>query len=55
MDEKVIHLKLMKKYSGLVVKASGNIKTLDDIKKVLRAGASIVGTSSGVKIMKSLK
>lgn len=55
MDEKIIHLKLMKKHSGLVVKASGNIKTVEDVKKALKAGASIVGTSSGVKIMKGLK
>lgn len=55
IDEKVIHIKLMKKYSGLVVKASGNIKTAQDVRKVLKAGASIVGTSSGIKIMKTLK
>ncbi len=56
MKEKVHHLKLMRKYApGLQVKASGNIKTLQDIKKVMKAGADIVGTSSGIQIMKDIE
>ncbi len=56
MKEKAYHLKLMRKNApGLLIKASGNIRTLDDIKAMIKAGADIVGTSSGVKIMKSLK
>ena len=55
MKEKAHHLKLMKKYApGLLVKASGNIRTLEDIRKMIKAGADIVGTSSGVQIMKNL-
>jgi deoxyribose-phosphate aldolase len=56
MKEKAYHLKLMRKNApGLLIKASGNVRTLDDIKAMIKAGADIVGTSSGVKIMKSLK
>ncbi len=53
LKEKFYHLKLMKKSApGLLVKASGKIKTLEDLKSAVIAGADIVGTSSGVKIMK---
>ncbi len=56
LKEKVHHLKLMKEYaSGLKVKASGNIRTLQDVRKVLKAGVDYVGTSSGIQIMKDLK
>jgi deoxyribose-phosphate aldolase len=53
MKEKFYHLKIMKKAaSGLFVKASGKIKTKKDVKEAIKAGADIVGTSSGVQIMK---
>ena len=53
MKEKAYHLKLMKKGApGLKIKASGNIRTKEDLKKMIKAGANIVGTSSGVKIVK---
>jgi len=53
LKEKAKHLKLMRKGApGLEIKASGRIKTLKDLKMMIRAGADIVGTSSGVKIMK---
>lgn len=53
MKEKFYHLKLMKKSAkGLLVKASGNIKTLRDVKGAIRAGADIIGTSFGVEIIK---
>ncbi|MCP6718089.1 MAG: deoxyribose-phosphate aldolase [Patescibacteria group bacterium] len=53
LKEKFYHLKLMKKSApGLLVKASGKIKTLKDLKEAVKAGADIIGTSSGVKIMK---
>lgn len=55
MKEKAHHLILMRKNApGLAIKASGNIKTLQDIKKMIKAGADIVGTSSGVQIAKEL-
>ncbi len=43
---------MKKSAPGLLVKASGKIKTLKDLKDAVKAGANIVGTSSGVKIMK---
>lgn len=53
LKEKIRHVKLMKKSApGLLIKASGNIKTLKDLKKMLRAGADIIGTSSSIKIVK---
>ncbi len=56
MKEKAYHLKLMRKNApGLLVKASGNIRNLSDIKKMIKSGADIIGTSSGVSIMKDLK
>ena len=55
LAEKAQHLKLMKKAApGLLVKASGRIKTLADLKYMLKVGANIVGTSSGAKIMEQL-
>ena len=54
--EKAKHLKIMRDNApGLLIKASGNIKTLKDIKAMIKAGADIVGSSSGVSIMNELK
>lgn len=36
------------------VKASGGIRTLEDVKKMVAAGATRIGTSSGVKIMQEV-
>ncbi|MDD4467398.1 MAG: 2-deoxyribose-5-phosphate aldolase, partial [Candidatus Pacebacteria bacterium] len=56
MEEKARHLKLMKKGApGLLIKASGNIRTLKDAEKMVKAGADIIGTSSGVKMAKEFK
>ena len=56
LAEKARHLKLMRKGApGLLIKASGNIKTLKDVQAMLRAGADIIGTSSGAEIVKSSK
>jgi len=52
LKEKARHLKIMKKSApGLLIKAAGNVKTLRDLKMMQKAGANIIGTSSGVKIM----
>lgn len=52
MKEKFYHLKLMKKAApGLLIKASGKIRTLKNALGALRAGADIIGTSSGVEIV----
>jgi deoxyribose-phosphate aldolase len=52
LKEKFYHLKLMKKGApGLLIKAAGGIRTLRDLKSAVKAGADIIGTSSGAKIM----
>ena len=54
--EKARHLKIMRDNApGLLIKASGNIRTLKDIKAMIKAGADIIGSSHGVSIMKELK
>ena len=47
---------LMKKTIGdhLRVKASGGIKTLEDVQKMIKAGADRIGASAGVAIIKTL-
>ncbi len=53
MEEKARHLRIMRKSApGLLIKASGNIRSLEDAKKMVSAGADIIGTSSGVKMVK---
>jgi deoxyribose-phosphate aldolase len=55
LKEKFYHLKLMRKGApGLLIKASGGIRTLKDLKGAIKAGADIIGTSFGVQIMKEL-
>ena len=55
LKEKAEHLKLMKKFaSGLLVKASGKIKTLKDLKYMVKVGADIIGTSLGAEIIEEL-
>ncbi|MFA5228397.1 MAG: deoxyribose-phosphate aldolase [Candidatus Paceibacterota bacterium] len=52
LKEKGHHLEIMRKNApGLLIKASGNIKTLKDLKLMIKHGADIVGSSSGVSIM----
>lgn len=56
LKEKFYHLRIMKKSApGLLIKASGNIKTLKDVQEAISAGANIIGTSYGVEIVKGLK
>lgn len=56
LKEKVKHVKIMKEAApGLVIKAAGKIKSLKDIRMMLRAGADIIGTSSGVEVIKEFK
>lgn len=56
LKEKATHLKIMKKAApGLLIKASAQIRTLNDVKKMIKAGADIIGTSSGVEISKQKK
>lgn len=52
LKEKFYHLKIMREGApGLLIKASGNVKTLNDVKEAIKAGADIIGTSSGVEII----
>lgn len=56
LREKLGHLKLMKKSApGLLIKASGNIKTAADALQTIQSGADIIGTSHGVEIIKESK
>jgi len=56
LKEKFYHLKLMRESApGLLIKVAGKIKSLKDAKEAIKAGADIIGTSSGVEIMKELK
>ncbi len=57
LGAKVEDVKLMfeiaQKYN-ILVKASGGIKTFEDAKKLIEAGAARLGTSSGVQIMQGV-
>lgn len=56
LKEKAKHLKIMRKSApGLKIKAAGSIRTFKDFKMMLKAGADIIGTSSGVRIMNRFK
>lgn len=56
LKEKFFHLKLMRKGApGLKIKVAGKIKTLKDVKEAIKSGADIIGTSSGVEIIKEIK
>ena len=51
LKEKAWHLEIMRKNApGLLIKASGNINNAREAKAYIRAGADIIGTSSGPKI-----
>ncbi len=53
LAEKAKHVRIMRESApGLLVKAAGSIRTLSDLKMMVQAGADIVGTSSGVEIVK---
>jgi deoxyribose-phosphate aldolase len=51
----IADITLMRKTVGptLGVKASGGVKTLEDMKALVLAGATRIGTSSGVKLIES--
>jgi len=52
LKEKFYHLKLMREGApGLLIKVAGGIRTLSDAKEAIKAGADIIGTSSGVEIV----
>ena len=51
------HVALMKRYAGpdVQVKAAGGIRTWSDARSMLEAGATRLGTSSGVRIIQELE
>lgn len=52
LKEKARHLKIMKESApGLEIKVAGKIRTLEDLKMMVEAGADIIGTSAGVEIV----
>lgn len=54
LAEKAKHIKIMREAApGILVKASGAVRTLADLKMMVEAGADIIGTSSGVEICTS--
>ncbi len=54
IKEKAWHLEIMRKNApGLLIKASGNVKTAKEARAYVRAGADIIGTSNGVLIAKN--
>jgi len=56
LKEKARHLKIMRESApGLEIKAAGNIKTYNDVQMMVEAGADIIGTSSGVEIIKEFE
>jgi len=56
LKEKAKHIGIMKEAAkGILVKASGAIRNLADVKMMLASGADIIGTSSGVEIVKEAR
>jgi deoxyribose-phosphate aldolase len=52
LNEKAKHVRIMKESApGLLVKAAGSVRKMVDLEMMLEAGADIIGTSSGVKIV----
>jgi deoxyribose-phosphate aldolase len=52
LEEKAKHIKIMRESApGILVKASGSIRNLSDVQMMVKAGADIIGTSSGVEIV----
>jgi len=52
LAEKAKHVRIMRESApGLLVKAAGSIRTLADLEMMVKAGANIIGTSSGVEIV----
>ena len=51
------HVRIMKQYAGddVQVKAAGGIRSWEDAKAVIEAGATRLGTSSGIKIVEEMK
>jgi deoxyribose-phosphate aldolase len=56
LKEKAYHLKIMRDNApGLLVKAAGKIICVKDAKMMIKAGADILGTSNGARLMQELE
>ncbi|MBI4101335.1 MAG: deoxyribose-phosphate aldolase [Candidatus Nealsonbacteria bacterium] len=56
LAEKAKHIRIMRESApGILVKASGAVRQLFDLKMMVEAGADIIGTSSGVEIVEESK
>lgn len=56
LQEKAKHVRIMKESApGLLIKAAGSIRKLADLELMVKAGADIIGTSSGVEIVNEAK
>jgi len=52
LPEKAKHVSIMRKSApGLIVKVAGSIRNVADAEMMVKAGADIIGTSSGVEIV----
>jgi len=52
LTEKAKHVRIMREAApGLLVKAAGGIRNMADLEMMTKAGADIIGTSSGVEIV----
>lgn len=55
LGEKARHIQIMKKAAkSLKIKAAGKIRTFEDLKLMLDAGADIIGTSSSLRIIEEV-
>ncbi|MDD2696888.1 MAG: deoxyribose-phosphate aldolase [Candidatus Pacebacteria bacterium] len=56
LPEKAKHVRIMKESApGLLVKAAGAVRSMADLEMMVKAGADIIGTSSGVEIVDEAK
>lgn len=55
IETKILHVKLIREAVGsdFQIKAAGGIKIMEDVQKLIEAGANIIGTSSGTEIIRS--
>lgn len=52
LPEKAKHVRIMKESApGLLIKAAGSIRKVADLEMMVKAGADIIGTSSGAEIV----
>lgn len=55
LPEKAKHVSIMRASApGILVKAAGGVRTLADLEMMVKAGADIIGTSSGAEIINEI-